>query len=105
MALAPPPKPRRVSPSARDGLLDYEARRIARTVCAYGVLERSRIYKLSKASKWRATSFDRACELAVQRGLVRDLGLGFYATPYRPVLPGPVLPDADAEVSGIGKRR
>ena len=78
------PSPRRRAVAARSGVLDSEARRIARTVCDYGVLERRRLYELVKASKWRTASFDRACELAVQEGLVRDLGLGFYAAPPRP---------------------
>lgn len=84
MAVAIPPRPQRRPLPLGNGLLDSEARRIARTVCSYGVLERTRIYELTEASRWRASSFDRACELAVRRGLVRDLGLGYYAPPTRP---------------------
>lgn len=65
MTVATRPEPRRGSPGCGE-LLDYEAQLIA---------------------KWRAASFDRACELAVGRGLVRDLGLGFYATPARTQAP------------------
>lgn len=86
MTVATRPEPRRGSPGC-GGLLDYEARLIARTVSSYGALERTRVYQLTDASKWRAASFDRACELAVRRGLVRDLGLGFYAAPDRTQAP------------------
>jgi hypothetical protein len=111
MALAIPSSPRQRPSAVRRGLLDYEARRIARTVCAYGALERARVYELTEASRWRAESFDRACELAVQRGLVRDLGLGFYAAPARPATTGRAasgsrsLPFVSLLAGRLGKRR
>lgn len=92
-------------PFRGSGLLAYEARRIARTVCSYGVLERQRIYEMTDASRWRAASFDRACELAVQRGLIRDLGLGFYAAPTRPVRPATAAKDEKRPRSLLGTRR
>lgn len=63
------------------GLVDYEARLIARTVASYGALERGQLYALTHAERWHGASFATACALAVERGLIRNLGFGFYASP------------------------
>lgn len=84
MATGYPPIAADDRPSAwLPGLLDYEARLIARTVAKYGVLERHQLYELTHAGMWRGASFARVCEYAVTRGMIRDLGLGFYAAPRR----------------------
>ncbi len=69
--------------AGQSGLLDYEARLIARTVASYGVLGRRQIYALTHADRWRGASFRTACALAVERGLIRQLGPGFYGAPRR----------------------
>jgi hypothetical protein len=60
-------------------MLGAQARRIARTLMAYGVLQRRQLAELSGAAHWTRGRFLRALELAEQQGLIRHIGFGFYA--------------------------
>ena len=46
------------------------------------MLEHHQLYELTRADGWRSAGFAQACDLAVERGMVRDLGLGFYGAPH-----------------------
>jgi hypothetical protein len=70
-------------------ILDAEARRVARTLMSYGVLTRHQLEELSGAQFWNRGRFAHAVELAQERGLIRDLGYGFYA-PMTQTAKGPV---------------
>jgi hypothetical protein len=61
-------------------ILNAEARRLARTLARYGVLTRRRLAELSGARRWQRGRFSRALAVAIQGGLVRDLGRDFYTT-------------------------
>ncbi len=47
----------------------------------YGVLTRGQLAELSGARHWTRGVFSFALAAAVEQGIVRDLGLGFYAPP------------------------
>jgi hypothetical protein len=71
---------------ARDrpaAILAAEARCLACTLDSYGVLTRWQLAELSGSRSWHDGGFSIALELAIKRGMIRDLGLGFYA-PSRP---------------------
>jgi hypothetical protein len=61
-------------------ILDAEARRVAHTLTSYGVLTRRQLEELSGARFWNRGRFSLALELAQERGLIRHLGYGFYAS-------------------------
>jgi hypothetical protein len=63
-------------------IIDAEARRLAHIVSSYGgVLTDRRLFELSGARHWRSGAFSLALSRARDSGLVRDLGVGFYASP------------------------
>jgi hypothetical protein len=63
----------------RRAVLDAEARRLAHILTSYGVLTTERLFELSGAERWRSGRFAGALAHAADAGLIRDLGLGFYA--------------------------
>lgn len=64
-----------------DAIIDAEARRVALTLASYGgVLTSGALVELSGASRWSAGAFSLALARALELGLIRDLGLGFYAS-------------------------
>ena len=65
----------------RGAVVDAEARRLARTLTRYGVLTSRRLFELSGADRWTSGRFSVAVARAVERGLIRELGFGFYAPP------------------------
>jgi hypothetical protein len=66
-------------PRHRSAILECEARRLARTLSSYGALSERQLFELSSAQAWERGTFAQACQLAVELGLIRRLGLGFYA--------------------------
>lgn len=66
-------------------ILDAEVRRLVHTLGIYGVLHRGALAELSGARHWSTGQLSEAIARAIERGLIRDLGLGFYAiAPYTP---------------------
>jgi hypothetical protein len=59
-------------------VLESEARRIALVLAPYGVLDEPRLAALARAAHWEPGSFARACDVAVELGLIHRLGLGYY---------------------------
>lgn len=70
-----------LSRPCRLAVLNAEARAVARTCASYGVLTRSQLVELSGARRWARGEFSYVLAHAVENGLVRDLGFGFYAPP------------------------
>jgi hypothetical protein len=64
----------------RRAILDAEARALARVCARYGVLTRTQLAGLAGARRWTRAGFSDALAVAVDAGLIRDLGLGFYAS-------------------------
>lgn len=63
-------------------IVDAEARRLAHTLASYGgVLTDRQLVKLSGARHWSSGAFSLALGRALETGLIRDLGLGFFASP------------------------
>lgn len=76
-----------------DAIVDAEARRLARTVSSYGgVLTDRRLLELSGAGHWTGGGFSAALARALEAGLLRDLGLGFYASSPPPASRAPETP-------------
>jgi hypothetical protein len=73
-----------MSPRHRLAILTVEARVLARTCARYGVLTRRSLAELSGAYRWTRGRFSLALALAIEQGLIRELGLGFYA-PQSPI--------------------
>src|SRR5579872_5765936 len=70
-----------LSTSRDTAIVDAEARRLARTLGSYGgVLTGQQLVELSGACHWRSGAFSLALGRALETGLIRDLGLGFYAS-------------------------
>jgi hypothetical protein len=63
----------------RLAIVDAEARVLARTCLRYGVLTRPQLVELSGARRWIRGRFGLALTEAIEHGMIRDLGLGFYA--------------------------
>lgn len=70
-----------MSPRHRLAVLSVEARVLGRTCARYGVLTRRSLAELSGAHRWTRGRLSVALALAIENGLIRDLGLGFYAPP------------------------
>jgi DNA-binding MarR family transcriptional regulator len=68
------------TPSQR-AVVDAEARALARVCAQYGVVTRSQLVELAGTRHWSRGRFADALACAVDAGLVRDLGFGFYASP------------------------
>lgn len=87
-----------VSSSSHDrAVADVEARALARVCDRYGVVTRSQLAELARARRWSQGRFSDAIARAVQAGLIRDLGLGFYAAPRS----GSVMPDSPISSDGV----
>lgn len=82
-AAAPTRSPRHAA------FVDAEVRRLVRTLCVYGVLHRAVLAERSGARYWTTGQFSEAIARATDRGLIRDLGLGFYATAPRSAVGAP----------------
>jgi hypothetical protein len=74
-----------LSAGHRPAIVDAEARVLARTCLRYGVLTRAQLVELSGARRCIRGRFALALTAAIEHGMIRDLGLGFYAPPSAPI--------------------
>jgi DNA-binding MarR family transcriptional regulator len=70
-----------LSTQSQRAIVDAEARALARVCSRYGVLTRRQLVELAGTRHWSRGRFADALSSAVDAGLVRDLGFGFYASP------------------------
>lgn len=70
-----------LSTHRRRAILDAEARALGGVCARYGVLTRHQLAELAGARRWTRGRYADALAAAIDAGLIRELGLGFYAPP------------------------
>lgn len=82
-----------LSTRSQRAIVDAEARALARVCARYGVVTRGQLVELAHTRRWSRGRFSDALVSAIDAGLIRDLGLGFYASPRPGVFPsGEIAP-------------